>query len=229
MVLTPDEILKHEFTKKGSRAYIASEVDSFLDQVNGDYETIITERDKLLNDNDQLQVKVDGLEAKREQVNQSIFVAQEAADRLRKEADGEVKKQLTHAQEAATKIISDARTKAEAEATSLAQENEGLIKEQNELRTEVENFKNSFLKLLELQRKLLENDDLAEAVHRLPIGQATADRIDKIAAIEKEPVRSMITSESEPDSTETENEETVPEQGPIVVFPEASENEDKKL
>ena len=63
----------------------------------------------------------------------------------------------------------------------------------------------------------------------MPIGQATADRIDKIATIENEPVRSMITSESEPDSTETENEETVPEQGPIVVFPEASENEDKKL
>lgn len=227
MVLTSDEILKHEFTKKGSRAYIASEVDSFLDQVNGDYETIIAERDKLSNDNQQLQVKVDGLEAKREQVNQSIFVAQEAADRLKKEADGEVKKQLTHAQEAATKIISDARTKAEAEATSLAKENENLIKEQNAVRTEVANFKNSFLKLLDLQSKLLENDDLAAAVHLLPIGQATADRIDKIATIENETVMPVIASES--DSKETEDEETTPDQGPIVVFPEARENEDNKL
>ena len=227
MVLTSDEILKHEFTKKGSRAYIASEGDSFLDQVNGDYETIIAERDKLSNDNQQLQVKVDGLEAKREQVNQSIFVAQEAADRLRQEADGEVKKQLTHAQEAATKIISDARTKAEAEATSLAKENENLIKEQNAVRTEVANFKNSFLKLLDLQSKLLENDDLAAAVHLLPIGQATADRIDKIATIENETVMPVIASES--DSKETEDEETTPDQGPIVVFPEARENEDNKL
>ncbi|MFH0348941.1 DivIVA domain-containing protein [Leuconostoc citreum] len=29
MALTPDEILNHDFTKKGSRAYIASEVDAF--------------------------------------------------------------------------------------------------------------------------------------------------------------------------------------------------------
>ena len=29
MGLTPDEILNHEFTKKGSRAYVASEVDAF--------------------------------------------------------------------------------------------------------------------------------------------------------------------------------------------------------
>ncbi|MDU7282159.1 MAG: DivIVA domain-containing protein, partial [Leuconostoc citreum] len=106
MALTPDEILNHDFTKKGSRAYIASEVDAFLDQVNGDYEAIIAERDRFANEKEQLQVKVDELEAKREQVNQSIFVAQEAAERLKKDADAEVKKQLMHAQESATKIIS---------------------------------------------------------------------------------------------------------------------------
>lgn len=222
MVLTPDEILKHEFTKKGSRAYIASEVDAFLDQINSDYETVISERDKLSNNNEQLQVKVDDLEAKREQINQSIFVAQEAADRLRHEADVEVKKQLMHAQESATKIISDARTKAEVEASNLAQENSDLITEQNELRAEVESFKNSFLKLLELQRTLLENDDLAEAVHRLPVGQTTANRVDQMTTDKDETFQSEIKNEAEPEKTE--NVEVAPEQGPIVVFPEADEN-----
>ena len=222
MVLTPDEILKHEFTKKGSRAYIASEVDAFLDQINSDYETVISERDKLSNNNEQLQVKVDDLEAKREQINQSIFVAQEAADRLKHEADVEVKKQLMHAQESATKIISDARTKAEAEASNLAQENSDLITEQNELRAEVESFKNSFLKLLELQRTLLENDDLAEAVHRLPVGQTTANRVDQMVTDKDETFQAEIENEAEPEKTE--NVEIAPEQGPIVVFPEADEN-----
>ncbi|MEX0380413.1 DivIVA domain-containing protein [Leuconostoc sp. MS02] len=222
MVLTPDEILKHEFTKKGSRAYIASEVDAFLDQINSDYETVISERDKLSNNNEQLQVKVDDLEAKREQINQSIFVAQEAADRLKHEADVEVKKQLMHAQESATKIISDARIKAEAEASNLAQENSDLITEQNELRAEVESFKNSFLKLLELQRTLLENDDLAEAVHRLPVGQTTANRVDQLVTDKDETFQSEVKNEVEPEKTE--NVEIAPEQGPIVVFPEADEN-----
>ena len=111
MALSPDEILNHEFTKKGSKAYVATEVDAFLDQVNSDYEALIAERDALKVQLEQSQSQVEALEAKREQVNQSIFVAQEAADRLKKDADVEVKKQLTHAQEAATKIISDSRVR----------------------------------------------------------------------------------------------------------------------
>ncbi len=84
MVLTPDEILDHDFLKKGSRAYVASEVDVFLDQVNTDYQSVIADREQLVAENAKLKSTVDELEAKREQVNQSIFVAQEAADRLKK-------------------------------------------------------------------------------------------------------------------------------------------------
>ncbi|ADG40009.1 MULTISPECIES: DivIVA domain-containing protein [Leuconostoc] len=226
MLLTPDEILNHEFTKKGSRAYIASEVDAFLDTVNSDYETLIAERDKLRNDNSGLKARVDELEAKREQVNQSIFVAQEAADRLKQEADVEVKKQLTHAQESATKIISDARTKAEAEASNLAQENADLIDEQNQLRTEVENFKNSFLKLLTLQRKLIENDELAEAVHHLPFGQVTAKRVDNDNTITTEESSAAVEDQQqiEAEALDDTITDAKPASGPVVVFPESEEN-----
>lgn len=220
MALTPDEILNHEFTKKGSKAYVATDVDAFLDQINGDYEALIAERDELKRQNEEAQAKVNELESKREQVNQSIFVAQEAADRLKQDADVEVKKQLTHAQESATKIINDARAKADADAIRLAQENADLTNEQNQLRTEVEDFKNSFLQLLESQRKLLESDELAEAVHRLPMGQVTAHRIGEIAKAEPVTV-------PEPDE-EQDNTESSEEQGPVVVFPESEQNEDDK-
>lgn len=220
MALTPDEILNHEFTKKGSKAYVATDVDAFLDQINGDYEALIAERDELKRQNEEAQAKVNELESKREQVNQSIFVAQEAADRLKQDADVEVKKQLTHAQESATKIINDARAKADADAVRLAQENADLTNEQNQLRTEVEDFKNSFLQLLESQRKLLESDELAEAVHRLPMGQVTAHRIGEIAKAEPVTV-------PEPDE-EQDNTESSEEQGPVVVFPESEQNEDDK-
>ncbi|ORI85447.1 DivIVA domain-containing protein [Leuconostoc lactis] len=215
MGLTPDEILNHEFTKKGSRAYVASEVDAFLDQINSDYEALIADRDRLVHENAQLHVRVDELEAKREQVNQSIFVAQEAADRLKQDADAEVKKQLMHAQESATKIISDARTKAAAEATYLAEENAALVAEQNLLRAEVESFKDSFLKLLAQQRTLLENGDLAEAVHRLPMGEATAHRIGQVA-VESTSVDDVVEEEVIAEAVVAESE-----QGPVVVFPEA--------
>lgn len=220
MALTPDEILNHEFTKKGSKAYIATDVDAFLDQINGDYEALIAERDELKHQNELAQVKIEELESKRDQVNQSIFVAQEAADRLKQDADVEVKKQLTHAQESATKIINDARAKADADAVRLAQENADLTNEQNQLRTEVEDFKNSFLQLLESQRKLLESDELAEAVHRLPMGQVTAHRIGGIAKAEPVAIPEPDEEQKDPESSE--------EQGPVVVFPGSEQNEDDK-
>ena len=204
MVLTPDEILDHDFTKKGSRAYVASEVDVFLDQVNTDYQSVIADREQLVAENAKLKSTVDELEAKREQVNQSIFVAQEAA----------------------TKIISDARAKAESEAIHLAQENAGLVNEQNELRTEVENFKNSFLKLLSLQSKLLENDELAEAVHHLPMGEVTAQRV-------AQQENQLETSEMSKDDSEVSETITAPESiseqdGPVVVLPEAEDKTNNK-
>ncbi|QEA58600.1 DivIVA domain-containing protein [Leuconostoc koreense] len=220
MALTPDEILNHEFTKKGSKAYIATDVDAFLDQINGDYEALIAERDELKRQNELAQAKIEELESKRDQVNQSIFVAQEAADRLKQDADVEVKKQLTHAQEAATKIINDARAKADADAVRLAQENAELTNEQNQLRTEVEDFKNSFLQLLESQRKLLESDELAEAVHRLPMGQVTAHRVGEVA--KAEPVVIPEPDKEQNDAVSSE------EQGPVVVFPGSEQDEDDK-
>lgn len=234
MALTPDEILEHEFTKKGSKAYIASEVDEFLDRVNSDYESVLNERSRLMQENAALQAKVDELESKRDQVNQSILIAQEAADRLKAETDTEVKKKLTHAQESATKIIDDARVKASQEAEDLAQENLDLVAEQNQLREEVESFKDSFLQLLDEQRTLLENDALASAVHRLPLGKATEERAAKVV----EPLH--MADEQEADSEE-ENTEVVDEsetaplveevqattnnhvEGPVVVFPDAEE------
>lgn len=222
MSLTPEEILNHEFTKKGSRAYIASEVDAFLDKVNDDYQTTIFERNKLAHENEQLQAKVDELEAKREQVTQSIVVAQEAADRLKKDADIEVKKQLTHAQEAATKIISDAKSKAEYEASYLAQENADLVEEQNDLRQKVLEFKNSFLNLLELQRKLLENDELAKAIVKLPLGKTSAERLARDNEIETEVVMPEQTVEidgtNQPHNVENESDD--PDQGPVIVLPD---------
>ena len=69
MALTPDEILNHEFTKKGSKAYIATDVDAFLDQINGDYEALIAERDELKHQNELAQVKIEELESKRDPVS----------------------------------------------------------------------------------------------------------------------------------------------------------------
>lgn len=168
MALTPDEILNHEFTRKGSRAYVAREVDSFLDEVNNDYRAMIVENEELKKQIRQQQEKIDQLEGQKDQVNESILFAQSAASRLRSETEEEVKIQLEKAQQEAKEIVETARNEAEAESRRLAQENVDLIDEQNELRSHVDSFKQSFIQLIDEQKALLEKDELAKAVESLP-------------------------------------------------------------
>ncbi|GAP00098.1 DivIVA domain-containing protein [Fructobacillus ficulneus] len=171
MALTPDEILNHEFTRKGSRAYVAREVDSFLDDVNNDYRNLLTEFDQLQQKNRQQKNRIEELEGQREQVNESIMFAQSAASRLRSETEAEVKAQLSHAQDQARQIVDDARRKAEAESARLAQENVDLINEQNRLRQKVDNFRQSFISIIDQQKTLLEQEQLSQAVEKLPMSE----------------------------------------------------------
>jgi cell division initiation protein len=175
MTLTPEEILNHEFTKKGSRAYLSADVDAFLDEVNADYQALLQENSQLQAKIVELENHVAELESKRDQVNASILIAQEAADRLRADTDVEAKKQLKQAQETATKIVNDAKEKAVVEAQRLANANASLVEEQNALRDDVANFKQAFMDLLDKQRTLLADDKLAEAIHHLPLGQTSSE------------------------------------------------------
>lgn len=202
MALTPDEILNHEFTRKGSKAYVAKEVDTFLDSVNSDYRALIGQYDRLTAVNAQLQARVDQLERQRDEVNQSIIIAQDAANRVRREADEEAKKQITHAQETATQIITDARGKADSESTRLAQENVNLVGEQNRLRGEVVKFRDSFLELLDQQKKLLENQQLDAAVALLPTSQISVDVInaDRFESDDDINFAAPVSADHDPDS-----------------------------
>lgn len=191
MALTPDEILNHEFTRKGSRAYVAREVDSFLDDVNNDYRTLLADYDKLQQENRQQQKQIEELEGQREQVNESIMFAQSAASRLRSETETEVKSQLTHAQRQAQQIVDEARQKAEAESARLAQENVDLIDEQNRLRQRVDSFRQSFTALIDQQKELLAQDELSQAVELLPasdLSQQVLSESSSYSHVSAEPV-----------------------------------------
>lgn len=237
MALTPDEILNHEFTRKGSRAYVAREVDSFLDEVNNDYRALIAEHEELKKQNRQQQEKIDQLEAQKDQVNESILFAQSAASRLRSETEEEVKIQLEKSQQEAKEIVETARAKAEEESKRLAQQNVDLINEQNELRSHVDSFKQSFIKLIDEQKALLEEDELAKAVEALPASTLSNEVIEEtgdslelptdltdIPDFAKGPIESVQTESVSTTTGEAADENDEKSADPtVVVFPESEE------
>ncbi|MBS9338448.1 DivIVA domain-containing protein [Fructobacillus sp. M2-14] len=232
MALTPDEILNHEFTRKGSRAYVAREVDSFLDEVNNDYRSLIADYEQLQKQSRQQQERINELEGQKDQVNESIMFAQSAASRLRSETEEEVKAQLDKANQEAKDIVDEARQKAESESKRLAQENVDLIDEQNRLREKVTSFKESFLDLIEQQKALLSEDKLSEAVQALPASELSQGVLDEAAKQEDGEKASLPTDlDSVPDfakgpiqkkdNQEDASEAEKPEDPTVVVFPDS--------
>lgn len=239
MALTPDEILNHEFTRKGSRAYVAREVDSFLDEVNNDYRSIIADYQELQKKSRQQQERIEQLDAQKDQVNESIMFAQSAASRLRSETEEEVKSQLEKAQQEAKEIVDNARRKAEDESKRLAQQNVDLIDEQNRLRERVQSFKNSFVELIDEQKALLQEDKLSQAVEALPasiISDQVLEELDgeeelelptdlgEIPDFAKGPIEKQADSEvSNEDAEEDDADAEESAEPTVVVFPESEE------
>lgn len=233
MALTPDEILNHEFTRKGSRAYVAREVDSFLDEVNNDYRSLIADFEQLQKQSRQQQERINELEGQKDQVNESIMFAQSAASRLRSETEEEVKAQLEKANQEAKDIVDEARNKAESESKRLAQENVDLIDEQNRLREKVVSFKESFIELIDQQKALLSEDKLAEAVEALPASELSQGVLDEAPADDKDGEKASLPTDldSVPDFAKgpiqkKDNQEDAesaekPEDPTVVVFPDS--------
>lgn len=110
MALTPLDIHNKEFNLR-MRGYDQDQVNDFLEQVVKDYEAVLKE-------NDELQKKVKANEEKltyftdlKDALNQSIIVAQEAADKVKTNAQKEADIIQQSAEKNAQELLNDATEK----------------------------------------------------------------------------------------------------------------------
>ena len=82
MALTPLDIHNKEFHVK-LRGYDQDEVNDFLDQIIKDYENTLKENDRLADSLQQNKEKLKYFNDLKDSLNQSIIVAQEAADKVK--------------------------------------------------------------------------------------------------------------------------------------------------
>ena len=85
MPLTPLDIHNKEFTR-GFRGYDEDEVNDFLKQLIKDFEDVIRERDELYDRTKELEDRINHFSSIEETLNKSIYVAQESAEEVRKNA-----------------------------------------------------------------------------------------------------------------------------------------------
>ncbi|MDZ5781741.1 DivIVA domain-containing protein [Marinococcus luteus] len=147
MPLTPLDIHNKEFTR-GFRGYDEDEVNDFLKQLIKDFEDVIRERDELYDRTKELEDRINHFSSIEETLNKSIYVAQESAEEVRKNAEKEGQLTVKEAEKNADRIINDALNKSRR-----------IELEIEELKKQASVYQTKFKMLLEAQMEMLHSDE----------------------------------------------------------------------
>lgn len=128
-MLTPIDIQRQDFEVK-LRGYNADEVDDFLDLVGKDYEKLYKENAELREQVKQLNKSVEQYKAMESTLQQSILLAQTAAEDIKKSAA-----------ERADVIMNEAQNKSESLSRQLDQDLQDKRKELSKLQMEISGYK----------------------------------------------------------------------------------------
>ena len=99
-MLTPEDIDKQQFSKQ-FKGYAVEEVDDFLEELTNDYEVLMLANKKQEDKIKELEVKIDGLSTNTNVLQETLLIAKQTADEMRRRAEeeanmivGEAKKML---------------------------------------------------------------------------------------------------------------------------------------
>lgn len=229
-MITPQEIHAMQFTERSNKWYDKSEVTNFLDQLAIQLEEMQQENNNLrtrVNDADQNYAQVEEM---KQSVNSSILIAQEAAERLKRQTEAEAEATLQQAQIEAQKIVMEANVKANALLTESQVANAELVKHHDGLENEMAAFKSHVASLMDNVQEMLSSKDWAEFQTKgrhasiaivpemeTPVYEAepVLTETTEVAEVTEAPVAAPVFEE---DQTET-----------MVIFPDLEENDENFL
>ncbi|MDR7923384.1 DivIVA domain-containing protein [Latilactobacillus sakei subsp. sakei] len=169
MVLTPLDIHNKEFGNK-MRGYNPDQVNDFLDQVIKDYESVLNENDALKAELKSSDEKVTYFNELKDALNQSIIVAQEAADKVKENAKREAEIIQTETEKNSKSMLNDATEKANHIIEDATERAKQIAIETDDLKKQTRVFRQRLQVMLESQLEvikspewtdLLSKDDLA--------------------------------------------------------------------
>ena len=107
MKLTPMDIKNKEF-KKAIRGYAADEVDEFMEEIVENYEEIFKENSRLKDTVSRIREKVEHYEKLEDTIQNTLLLAQNAADQAKESSQKEADLIMKNANESAQKVLDKA-------------------------------------------------------------------------------------------------------------------------
>ena len=163
MKLTPMDISNKEF-KKGFRGYDVEEVDEFINEIIENYEEIYKENSRLKENLSRVNEKLEHYVKIENTIQNTLLLAQNAAEQARDASQKESDMILKNANEAAKKILD----KAHNDVISINDEYEKVKQEFIKFRAKFRNFMNAQTQTFdELEKDLTKNYNVSEPVEKI--------------------------------------------------------------
>jgi len=150
MSLTPNDIANKEF-KKVFRGYDIDEVDDFLEQIVEEYERLYKENINLKEKINALNEKIEHYSNIESTLQNTLVLAQSAAEQARENSKKEAEMILNNAKERSEQMIKEAEMKAHQLIAEAQQKVLEINKEYEMLKQEFNMFKSRFIGLLQAQ------------------------------------------------------------------------------
>ncbi|MBR7927193.1 DivIVA domain-containing protein [Aerococcaceae bacterium zg-ZUI334] len=157
MALTPSEILHKEFSSK-FRGYDPDEVNDFLDAIVAEFEKLTLSNKELTSKMSAMQDKLNYFQQLQDSLNNSIVIAQEAADRLKQNARKEAELILFEAEREADRLIMEATHRSES-----------IISETEQLQSYGKEFREKLTNMVEAQLALINNTEYQPLFEAAPV------------------------------------------------------------
>ena len=142
-MLTPEDIDKQQFSKQ-FKGYAVEEVDDFLEELTNDYEVLMLANKKQEDKIKELEAKIDGLSTNTNVLQETLLIAKQTADEMRRRAEEE-----------ANMIVGEAKKMLEDRAGNIDQ----IIQEKQDtlefLKKEIEEYKSKAERMLIEQLEIL--------------------------------------------------------------------------
>lgn len=210
MSLSAEDIQNKKFSTK-MRGYNVDEVNDFLDNIFSDYQALTEKKHDLEETVKADQEKLKYFTELKDSLNQSILVAQEAADKVKSNAQKEADITLREAQKQATDIVSEANEKANQLISSAADSTRKLTVETNDLKKQTRVFRQRLQVMLESQLGVVKSDDWDDLLKESDV--SSYDEIQKVLGKSldnggNQSVNSDSASESVAESNSDVNQDT---------------------
>lgn len=157
-MLSAQDIHSRNFSTK-FRGYNVDEVNEFLSQITKDYQMLSDDNEKLKQDLEATKKQLGYFDDLKNSLNQSIIVAQEAADKLKQDSVKEAEEINVAAQKQADEVLSNATDKANEIINNSSQYVEKLAISSDDFRDNIKVFRAKLISMLEGELDFAKSED----------------------------------------------------------------------